>query len=90
MPVELPSYNPDDILCNCMQLKRQEVEVVAKKSKSFRHIVNSTGTGSVCTSCQPLIHEMMGQNLWVDVNIISVQTISPDVKLFVLGSKNKA
>jgi ferredoxin-NADP reductase len=88
MSTGYPSYNSNDILCSCLKLKRQEVEVVAKRSKNFKHIVSSTGAGSVCTGCQPLIHEIMGKKLWIDVNIITIENISSNVKLFTFESKN--
>jgi len=49
MSTSCPPYNSNDILCSCMQLKREEVEIVAKQNTNFKYIVNSTGAGSVCT-----------------------------------------
>ena len=88
MSENTPSYNENDILCNCMQIKRFEVASIAKKSKNLKHIVNCTGAGSVCTSCQPLVYEMMGNDIWTDIEIDSIQEVSSNVNLYTFSSKS--
>jgi ferredoxin-NADP reductase len=87
MSENTPSYNDNDILCSCMQIKRFEVASIAQKSKNLKHVVNCTGVGSVCTSCQPLVYEMMGNDIWINVKIDSIREVSSSVNLYTFSSK---
>jgi ferredoxin-NADP reductase len=87
MSKNTPSYNENDTLCTCMQVKRFEVASIAKKSKNLKHIINCTGAGSVCTSCQPLLYEMMGNEIWINVKIDNIQEVSSCVNLYTFSSE---
>jgi ferredoxin-NADP reductase len=91
--VSFPDYNDDDILCHCMMIKRSEITPLLKRSNknmSMNDLIGCSGAGSVCTGCHPLLLEMLGNEIWTPVKIISIENASEYAKTFRFESKGKA
>jgi ferredoxin-NADP reductase len=85
-----PAYNDSDILCQCMKLKRSEVSPILKYNyKKIDSLIACSGAGSVCTACHPLLSELIGNDVWVDVEVSSIKKLSDYTKIFRFKSKSK-
>lgn len=53
--------SPDDIICNCMQITRDEIIQAIKKegADSVEKVGEHTEAGTVCGSCQDEIEEIL-------------------------------
>ena len=84
-----PTYNDSDILCQCMKLKRSEVTPTLKYNyKKIDSLIACSGAGSVCTACHPLLSELMGNDVWTDVEVSSIKRLSDYTKIFRFKSKS--
>ncbi len=84
-----PAYNDSDILCQCMKLKRSEVSPTLKYHyKKIDSLIACSGAGSVCTACHPLLSELMGNDVWTDVEVSSIKKLSDYTKIFRFKSKS--
>ncbi|PCJ16005.1 MAG: hypothetical protein COB04_11900 [Gammaproteobacteria bacterium] len=82
---ELPDYNSKDIVCQCLSIKRVALTSYLARERepvSIDDFVYGSGAGSVCSSCNPLLREMLGEEVWVDATIGRVESLSADVKSF--------
>lgn len=77
-----PEYKLQDIVCDCMTIKRKEIIPLIDKVSNIDDLVSCSGVGSVCTGCHPLLHEMMGVKIWTHVKILSIQQVSGDAKTY--------
>jgi len=53
--------SPDDIICNCMQITRGEIQdaIINQGADSVDRIGDLLEAGTVCGSCQDEIEEML-------------------------------
>ena len=57
--------DPKDILCNHMQLTKEELEkaIRAKNLRTLEEVIDETDAGSICGSCRPDIRELLDE-IW--------------------------
>lgn len=79
----LEYYQDHEIICNCLQIK---YGVIRKALLGGINDVNSlmqiTGCGSVCGSCQVALRTLVGEAKWIPVHIDKVIDISDYVRSF--------
>ena len=84
-----PEYKTEDVICNCMSIKRNEILSLVKKTTNIDDLVSCTGAGSVCTGCHPLLHETMGAKIWTAVELVSIEQVSDITKSYRFKSLEK-
>lgn len=53
--------NPDDILCYCNLCTRRQVQRFAEIYLDYDRVVQVSGAGSGCGSCQPEVEDLVEQ-----------------------------
>ena len=84
-PVPHQQYNETDTVCRCMSIRRVEAAQFIKcnrKTITFDELVSCSGAGSICSGCHPLLREMLGEELWTYVDVVSVKSNSPDINTY--------
>ncbi|KAG1658096.1 hypothetical protein GQR58_023141 [Nymphon striatum] len=81
-----PEYKIQDVICDCMSVKRKEIIPLVGKVSGIDDLVSCSGAGSVCTGCHPLLQELMGDKVWTPVEIVSIEQVSSVAKSFKLKS----
>lgn len=77
--VETIIEEEDAIVCNCMYISKMQIqESINKGCTNVEEISKTTGAGSVCGSCVPVIQTMLGHNCWQAMHIIKLGQLSPD------------
>ena len=82
---QMPPYGENDVICRCMSIRRYELKNLQtdkKWRKDIDRIMNGTGGGTVCSGCQLLLREYMGEEVWTPVRLESVTEPAPDIKRF--------
>ena len=72
------SYEQGDYtVCFCQQIDKTTIsEAIRQGATTLASVCQQTGAGSQCGSCQIYIKEMLGENLWQTVTLVSIQRYS--------------
>ena len=76
-------YQDHETICNCMQVTGGGLRLaIAGGCHTMDDLMKSTGAGTVCGTCRPLLKEMVGQADWTPVYIAEVLPVAKDVQTF--------
>jgi ferredoxin-NADP reductase/CRP-like cAMP-binding protein len=83
LAAESTSYEPHEIVCNCLQIDRATLRgSIQNGCKSQECLADTTGAGTVCGSCMPLLKEMVGESSWTPVRLFEVAPVAADIASF--------
>jgi ferredoxin-NADP reductase/CRP-like cAMP-binding protein len=71
-------------VCNCLQLDLGSLRAAVRQNgcKSTSELSACTGAGTVCGSCRPLLHEVVGSASWIPVTISQVLPVAEGIRTF--------
>lgn len=82
-------YKDKDIICSCIQVTYNQIcQRVNKGDTHINKLMDSTGAGSVCGSCIPVLKAIQGSDEWTLMRIAEVIPISDNIFSFRIKPKN--
>lgn len=85
-----PPYNNNDSVCHCLGIKRGELAPLVMGDSTLNDLIICSGAGSVCTGCHPLLREMLGETIWLSVELSNIRTLSAQTKSYRFIAKESA
>ena len=70
-----------DVICNCVNVTEATLRAAIRQgATTFTRLQESTGCGSVCGGCVPVITEMLGSEEWVLADVVAERDESPGIR----------
>lgn len=73
---------PDDhVVCRCVPVSLGSLrQAIQRGCNDFDALRRETRCGSVCNSCVPTVLELLGEDVWVDAEVVAVHEHAADVR----------
>lgn len=75
----------EQIICGCMYISKGEiVACIRGGAASTKEISAATGAGTVCGSCVPKIHALLGHSRWRSMRILEIKGLTDSIRSYKL------